>query len=250
MKREYDWYDIFLRSSRKSKAKSSRDDSIVKMVTAMNHRSTSSKSDFLKCSHSPPKIQMDLISTTSGATLHMSRELPMPNVSKISNLNQAHATLLLCSTRLLPTDQSPMSSPRSPQSTTSDYKRPYQQWLETWEIAFSAYLANSMASMSSEDVTRSRILKANHLALTILAADGDPPAFDLFEADFRAILELCGAVLRSRYQADSPQELKPSEKLTSASDLDVKEPLSVVISQCDDHGVRVKALDLIATFYR
>jgi hypothetical protein len=105
--------------------------------------------------------------------------------------------------------------------------------------------------MTSEDVTHSRILKCNHLACTVLASDSDPPAFEVFEAEFRAIVELAGAVLRARHLADSPQDTKtntPPSPVTGG--LDVKEPLNVVISTCPQATMRARASELLSRFYR
>ena len=189
--------------------------------------------------------------------LSSTRELPMPNVSKLSSLSQAHATLLHCWTKLsrftrdYPSPSpSPVSS-TSPQQTSPivEERQNFQRWLEQWEVAFTAFLTNAMASMTNEDVTQSRILKTNHLACTILASDADPPAFDAFEAEFRAIIELAGAVLRSRYLADSPQDTKANESPTIPAGLDVKDPLHVVRSRCNEATIRRRAIELLSRFY-
>ena len=176
----------------------------------------------------------------------------MPNVPKLSSLHQAEATLLHCVTKLSrlggpysPTSPRPSSQPPSP--TVGD-RRQFQIWLEQWEHAFTAFLTNGMASMNNEDVTQSRILKANHLACVILAAD-DPPAFDAFEVEFRAIIDLAGAVLRSRYLADSPQDSKSDGPPTVSVDLDVKDPLLVVVHRCTQETFRNRATELLSRFY-
>ena len=102
-----------------------------------------------------------------------------------------------------------------------------------------------MASLNNQDITHSRILKTNHLACTVLASDAGPSAFDVFEAEFRAIVELAGAVLRSRHLADSPQD---ADSKTFAMSLDVKEPLSVVASRCYQGHIRTRAAELLVRF--
>ena len=185
-------------------------------------------------------------------TMTSSRELPMPNVTQISSLGQAHATLLHCWTKLSRTSQESPSSTSSTQSSPSsvtDEKRHFQKWLEQWELAFSAFLSNSMASMNTEDVTHSRILKTNHLACTILVSDAEPAALDVFEAEFRAIVELAGAVLRSRFQSDSPQDTNSSGgSVPFTAGLDVKEPLHVVVSRCNQASLRTRAAELLSRF--
>lgn len=182
-----------------------------------------------------------------------SRELPMPNVSKLSSLDQAQATLMFCFTKLsrlardLPlTSPGPASQPPSP--IVDEDRQHFQKWLEQWEFAFTVFLTNAMATMSNEEVTQSRILKANHLACTILAAD-DPPARDAFEDEFHAIIELAGAVLRSRYLADSPQGLRSNEPSPMSASLDVRDPLYVVHSRCKHATIRNRAIELLSQFY-
>ena len=187
---------------------------------------------------------------THATLLNMSRELPMPNVSKISSLNQAEATLLHCWTKLarVASASTPTSSELSsqPSSPVAD-RQHYQKWMEQWELAFTTFLTNAMASMSNEDITQSRILKANHLACTILAAD-DQPSFDAFEAEFRAIIELVDTVLRSRYHGDSPREPRSTESSPVSAVLDVKDPLYVVLSHCNKETIRSRAAELLLRF--
>ena len=182
-----------------------------------------------------------------------SRELPMPHVNKLSSLDQAHATLLHCWAKLSRfVQENTRSRPAtwSPVSLVAE-RRNFQQWLERWELAFTAFLSNAMASMTSEDVTLSRILKCNHLACTVMAADSDPPMFEVFEAEFRAIIELAGAVLRARHLADSPQDTKSNTATSPVTGgLDVKEPLQVVISTCPQENMRTRASELLSSFYR
>ena len=171
--------------------------------------------------------------------MSQSRELPMPVVSRITSLDQAQATLQHCATRLNkswqanPARSSPPSSP-----IDGNEKRLFQQWLEQWETAFTAYLRAYMSSMKSDDVARSRVLKANHLSCTILASEAGPSmrAYDIFAADFQAIVELASAVLSSR----SPSTASASR---STSTLDVREPLYVVVACCDRLPTRNKAVE-------
>lgn len=177
----------------------------------------------------------------STTLLSQSRELPMPVVSRITSIDQAQATLQHCATRLNkswqanPARSSPPSSP-----IDGNEKRLFQQWLEQWESAFTAYLRAYMSSMNADEVSRSRVLKANHLSCTILASDAGPSmrAYDVYAADFQAIVELANAVLSSR----SPNA-KSSKSATST--LDVREPLHVVVACCDRLSTRNKAIELL-----
>lgn len=113
------------------------------------------------------------------------RELPMPTVNRITSLTQAHATLLHCWIRLamFSNGSAPNSeSPTTPASDDQEHERNrFQQWLEQWESAFSAYLSTAIASMVNEDITESRILKTNHLACTIMASGANTTTSKSFE---------------------------------------------------------------------
>lgn len=177
-----------------------------------------------------------------------SRELPMPTVNRITSLNQAQATLLHCSTKLTkswqhnPGRTSPPSSPLD-----SDARRDFQRWLEQWEQAFTSYLSNAMAGMKSEDITRCRVLKANHLSCTILAAgsSSDPRSFGGFESDFQAIVELASAVMQSRPAMSSSNRDSPSDGNQISGSLDVRGPLYVVAARCDRVAIRSRAVELL-----
>ena len=180
------------------------------------------------------------------------RELPMPTVTRITSLTQAHATLLHCYNRLARfTNESTPSteSPSTPSSDDTDQERNrFQQWLEQWEVAFSAYLATAMASMVNEDITESRILKTNHLACTIMASGVNATTSKTFDADFRAILELSGAVLRSRHLSESPSTDELAEQrrvLRPGADLDVLHPLQLVCTHSSQEDARRRAAELL-----
>lgn len=187
-----------------------------------------------------------------------SRELPMPNVTRLSSLAQAHATLLHCWTKLSRFMQEANSlasvgSSAAAQRRTAliDERRHFQQWLNQWETAFTAFLSSAVASMTTEDITQSRVLKTNHLACTVLASD-DPPSF---ESEFQAIVDLSGAVLRSRQQLASGAS--PRSNTSTASDsssaslrgLDVREPLIVLLGRCRQEPIRGRARELLNRFY-
>ena len=179
------------------------------------------------------------------------RELPMPIVAQLSSLQQAEATLLHCWSRLLRLQSgspSSASTPQSPISPTED-RSLYRVWLEQWEVAFTAFLSNTMASMTDNDVRYSRILKANHLGCTILASDAGLASASTFEAESLAIIELAGAVLRSQHSSDSPQDAKVNEKGPVLNTrLSVREPLGVVVSKCYKPSIRTRAGELLTRY--
>ena len=163
----------------------------------------------------------------------------MPNVFRISNLNQAHATLLHAWNKLWRPGPAPASceSADEKRDYLAQERRDLRDWLERWEQAFADYLSTAMKSMGAEDLTQCRILKANHLTCTILASDAGsaPDDFDAFEGEFQAIVELVGAVLQARQDTSSPQSAStasPIEISSATSGLDVQAPLYVVLARC------------------
>lgn len=174
----------------------------------------------------------------------------MPKVTRIYSLNQAHATLLHCWNKLSkiargsPSTGNPTGGP----SPAAEGKAECHQWLERWEQAFTDYLSTSMDGMSPEDLTQSRVLKANHLACTILASNAETPGVGL-EADFQAITELARAVLRDRDASRSPQAVRANDVEGVASGLDVRDPLYVVTSRCGDRRICGRANHLLLQYY-
>ena len=179
----------------------------------------------------------------------VTRELPMPNVSRIYSLSQAHATLLHCRNRLTSFAQgyANCEATKSDHARVSDEQQQYQRWLERWEAAFTDYLSAAMTSMASEDLTQSRVLKANHLACTVVASDvkADESSFDRFDSEFQAIVELAGAVLQFRQRPNSPQSATSSESSATSQGLDVRDPLHVVTARCNRNTIHHRATELL-----
>jgi hypothetical protein len=172
--------------------------------------------------------------TKSLSDMSTSRELPMPIVSRIVSLNQAAATLQHCLGRLTRVwNGSPIDD---------NERRHFQLWLEQWEQAFTAFLSYSMSAMPADDITRCRIIKSNHLACTVLAGESDtnPSSFDRYETEFKAIVDLAEAILRSRHEAGS------SAASATTGALDVQDPLRVVGARCTNSTIRGKALQLLS----
>ncbi|WPG98961.1 Hypothetical protein R9X50_00176300 [Acrodontium crateriforme] len=205
----------------------------------------------------------------------LSRELPMPNVSRIYNLSQAHATLLHCSNKLTRSRDSAASSPSSTGTASPSSEDRLDKWLERWEQAFTDYLSNAMPSMGASELAECRVLKANHLACTILASSSGPHAF---EAEFQAIIDLAGAVLKARSEANglaSPQfgnrqhqqqqhhqqqhlqqhqhqqpGLAPRRDRQVPSGLDVRDPVILVATRCTGRSIRKRANEILSRYYQ
>ncbi|KAF2720139.1 hypothetical protein K431DRAFT_192523, partial [Polychaeton citri CBS 116435] len=182
-----------------------------------------------------------------------SRELPMPILTSITSLGQAHATLEHCLTRLVSfTQQQQATGARSTQTTiiVSERHYSYLPWLERWEKAFATYLAAAMPTMKEDDFMRSRVLKANHLLCTVLASitSLEPTAWDRFESEFKAIVELSGAVLRSKRKTSTPTRDAPSANASAPKvglGMGVSEPLYAVIARCNNAEIRTQAIALL-----
>lgn len=100
--------------------------------------------------------------------------------------------------------------------------------------------------MINEDITESRVLKANHLACTIMASGVSATTWKSFDTDFNAILELAGAVLRSRHVSATPtDELAERRIQRSGGDLDVFHPLQLVCTYSGQEDMRRRAAELL-----
>ncbi|KAF2860109.1 hypothetical protein K470DRAFT_217824 [Piedraia hortae CBS 480.64] len=173
------------------------------------------------------------------------RELPMPNISTITSLNQAHATLLHCWNQLARFVRECVAGPLPPPAVTAleERRQHFSAWLNQWENAFKQFLCITRASMDSEQLTLSRVLKANHLCCYIMTSiAGRPPTVaDTFEAEFRAIVDLCGAVFYARSLSPRP----PPAVEPIAAGLDVQSPLHVVAAQCRNTDISNRAREMI-----
>jgi len=210
------------------------------------HRNTPSQRSSTRTILAPADSKVKYMMATT-----VTRELPTPNVSRIYSLSQAHATLLHCRNRLARFMQECAAAAETASAADRarmlEERRQYQKWLERWEQAFTEYLSAAMASMATEDLTQSRVLKANHLACTVLASDAGPDAaaFVVFEAEFQAIVELAGAVLQSRQRPISPQSATSSEASPTTHELEVRDALLVVIARCSHRTIRQRANELL-----
>lgn len=178
----------------------------------------------------------------------------MPAVCDTTTLSQPHATLQLCSNKLKSLFRSlldtPPGSPAAP-SLLAEMHR-FRPWLEQWEAAFSAFLATAMPALSTPDVRRARVLKANHLSTLVLASvrgvrDVD---FEPFGADFRAIVGLAAAILDGDREASGTPEGSPRVEMREVGVLGgeamtLADPLRVVASCATDAGVRGRGARLL-----
>lgn len=205
-------------------------------------------------------LRMETIPSNKFDMESFSRDLPMPSVSRITSLNQAHATLLHCCNKLARFEQCcqpQTSTPSSPvlQNTQADERSVFRQWLQRWESAFSQFLSSYASGMSNEDLSQCRILKANHIACNIVASNARPGTleFDLYEQDFQAIIDLATSVLQTRQRIQSSSPLSaastPDAGPRAVAGLDVRDPLCILLVSCRKQVLRNRANDLLMRFY-
>lgn len=197
----------------------------------------------------PKRVRLQSSLANTIAMMSSSRELPMPNISRISSLGQAQATLMVCLTKLTKFTQEQASAGSyawSPVSLGTE-RQTFRDWLDRWETAFHAFLATTMpiTPLTEQDMMLSRVLKANHLACTILASD--QISSDSFGNDLKSIVRLSEFVLTPRHATDSPRDSKLSSPAPSSTPgLGVREPLLVVRSRCNDEELRARVDELLA----
>lgn len=235
------------------RAKLAIDTKPVEYLSSPGTSRPASRSGSSTAAHSPWRANSTspLPSHTDPTIPRHTRELPMPAVRASCNLDQAHATLQLCSNKLkthfrklLETDPSSVEA-----LTTLSEMRRFRPWLEQWETSFSAFLASAMPALPQPDVKRCRVLKANHLSTLILASiagvrDVD---FDPFVGDFKAIVGLGAAILDAETTPDvSPKSACDKRELvTTSAVMTLADPLRVVVSCCTDPMVRSRAARLL-----
>ena len=190
------------------------------------------------------------IAGTSGDLARATRELPMPSVSQITGLEQAKATLQHCHSRLLAGDivSPPMSprtddTPQTPVGASTEREERFVRWLSQWEKAFSTFLSAAMSAMKDEEVSQCRVLKANHLNCVILASADAPDRTDRspFAKEFKAITDLCGAVLMQQHQEPDRNPMPRMGRGMTVVDL-----LQGVADRCSERVTRERATRLLA----
>lgn len=181
------------------------------------------------------------------------RELPMPNVTKFSDFNQAQATLLHCFNRLTRYQQSSEHINIDHDERMDRERQDCRQWLDKWEKVFTEFLSTSMMGADPDFVTQCRVLKANHLACSILASDASEPfsSSPKPDHDFAAIVDLASAVLQSRHIETSPVSAACSSRAKPTTPgLDVRDPLRLVVARCPHPRFRSRANDLLKAWDR
>lgn len=177
---------------------------------------------------------------------------PLPPIEYVFSLDHAHNTLHTALNSVMRFMQGfHPTAPRDHIAVTmaEKYLR-YAPWFAKWEAAFTAYLADRREQMSNMDLKRAMVLKANHLVGTMLASvdqSAGPVAYDAYEAEFRAIVDLAREVLASFSCPPLPTLTGGSSGTPYLSfSLWVTDPLWMAISRCRNPSIRQAAFTLLS----
>ena len=180
------------------------------------------------------------------------RSPQLPTVEYPYNLDHAHNMLhgALNSVMRFMQGFNPTASRDHIAFTMQEKYMHYVPWFAKWEDAFTAYLAANRDAMTSMDVKRAMVLKANHLVGTMLASvdqAAGPVAYDAYEAEFRAIVDLSREVLASFSCPPLPTLTGGSSGTPYLSfSLWVTDPLWMAISRCRNPSIRQAAFSLLS----
>ena len=177
---------------------------------------------------------------------------PLPPIDFIFSLEHAHNTLHTALNSVMRFMQGfHPTAPRDHIAVTmaEKYLR-YAPWFSQWEQAFTAFLSDQRDFMSNMDLKRAMVLKANHLVGTMLASvdqSAGPVAYDAYEAEFRAIVDLAREVLASFSCPPLPTLSGPNSGTPYLSfSLWVTDPLWMAISRCRNPTIRQSAFTLLS----
>jgi hypothetical protein len=177
---------------------------------------------------------------------------PLPPIEFVFSLDHAHNTLHTALNSVMRFMQGfHPTAPRDHIAVTmaEKYLR-YAPWFAKWEAAFTTFLADQREQMSNMDLKRAMVLKANHLVGTMLSSvdqSAGPVAYDAYEAEFRAIVDLSREVLASFSCPPLPTLTGGSSGTPYLSfSLWVTDPLWMAISRCRNPTIRQAAFTLLS----
>lgn len=177
---------------------------------------------------------------------------PLPPIDYIFSLEHAHNTLHTALNSVMRFMQG--FHPTAPRDhiaiTMAEKYLRYAPWFSQWEAAFTAFLSEQRDFMTNMDLKRAMVLKANHLVGTMLASvdqSAGPVAYDAYEAEFRAIVDLAREVLASFSCPPLPTLSGPNSGTPYLSfSLWVTDPLWMAISRCRNPTIRQSAFTLLS----
>jgi hypothetical protein len=183
---------------------------------------------------------------TSGETPYL------PPIDRIYSLEHAHNTLHTALNSVMRFMQGfhPTASPENIAATMAEKYVRYAPWFLQWETAFTTFLSSQREFMSNVDLKRAMVLKANHLVGTMLASvdqSAGAVAYDAYESEFRAIVDLAREVLASFSCPPLPTLSGPNSGTPYLSfSLWVTDPLWMAISRCRNPTIRQSAFTLLS----
>lgn len=177
---------------------------------------------------------------------------PLPPIEYVFSLDHAHNTLHTALNSVMRFMQGfHPTAPRDHIAVTmaEKYLR-YAPWFRRWETAFTTYLSDRREWMSNMDIKRATVLKANHLVGTMLASvdqSAGPVAYDSYESEFKAIVDLSREVLTSFSCPPLPTLSGGMSGIPYLSfSLWVTDPLWMAISRCRNPNIRQAAFTLLS----
>jgi len=179
-------------------------------------------------------------------------EMLLPPVDYVFSLDHGHNTLHTALNSVMRYMQG--FDPTEPEDRITmrmaEKHRRYASWFDQWERAFTIFLAEHRNTMSDLDVKRACVLKANHLVGTMLASvdqSAVPGAYDVYEPEFKAIVDLSREVLSSFSSPPLPTLGGGTSGTPYLSfSLWVTDPLWMVISRCRNPGIRQAGFTLLS----
>ncbi|KAH9826729.1 c6 zinc finger protein domain protein [Teratosphaeria destructans] len=180
------------------------------------------------------------------------RTAPLPHIKYVYSLDHAHNTLhtaLNSVMRFMQGCHPAASRDHVAVAMAEKYLR-YAPWFTSWERAFTNFLSERRDVMNNLDLKRAMVLKANHLVGTMLASvdqSAGPAAYDAYEAEFKAIVDLSREVLASFSCPPLPTLTGGTSGTPYLSfSLWVTDPLWMAISRCRNPGIRQTAFTLLS----
>ncbi|KAK3691228.1 hypothetical protein LTR37_018760 [Vermiconidia calcicola] len=177
---------------------------------------------------------------------------PLPSTEFVYSLDHAHNilhTALNSVMRFMQGFHSTAPKDHITAMMTEKYLR-YAPCFAKWEAAFTIYLADKQGEMSNMDLKRAMVLKSNHLVGTMLSSvdqSAGPVAYDAYEAEFRAIVDLSREVLAAFSCPPLPTLTGGSSGTPYLSfSLWVTDPLWMAISRCRNPSIRQAAFSLLS----
>ncbi|KAF2773717.1 hypothetical protein EJ03DRAFT_264433 [Teratosphaeria nubilosa] len=177
---------------------------------------------------------------------------PLPHIKHVYSLDHAHNTLhtaLNSVMRFMQGFHSSASRDHVAVTMAEKYLR-YAPWFTSWEQAFTRFLSDQSEIMNNMDLKRAMVLKANHLVGNMLASvdqSAGPGAYDAYEAEFKAIVDLSREVLASFSCPPLPTLSGGTSGTPYLSfSLWVTDPLWMAISRCRNPSIRQAAFTLLS----